>query len=176
MEKVSFVSRGIVCLEILFFQFEKVCLMKCGFLSEGDATHLGLSKNIEQLVNSFNMKPRDYYTYIHGSPPKHTAAFELCLRIIKQAGRNIGWAANIQYGAGKHLICKFAQHKAWRLHSCLRVGAVFSEDTNVTIAKTELLHNLVEMHYYKNGVEFHLGFRQRFLGRIPTTLRRYFWR
>ena len=168
MEKVSFVSRGIVCLEILFFQFEKVCLMKCGFLSEGDATHLGLSKNIEQLVNSFNMKPRDYYTYIHGSPPKHTT-FELCLRIIKQAGRNIGWAND------SALICKFAQHKAWRLHSCLRVGAVFSEDINVTIVKTELHRDLVEMHYYKNGVEL-VGFRKRFLGRIPTTLRRYFWR
>jgi len=152
----------------------------CGFLSESVAKRLKIDKNVEQLVNSFNLKPRDYYIYIHGSPPKH-AAFELCLTAIKNAGGNIGWTLCVlNIGSRgrenfRHLICKFAQHNAWRLQSCRRVGAVFSEDTNVTIRKADLLCSLVENHHYNNDEDPPSPFYKRFLGRIPTELRPYFW-
>ena len=71
----------------------------CGFLTTSVAKHLELPKDSERLVNSFLMKPRDYYNYVHGTPPRHKA-YTLCLAAIHNAGlrnlvrnryRNVFW-------------------------------------------------------------------------------------
>ena len=53
----------------------------CGFLTTSVAKRVKLSKNPERLINSFLMKPRDYYNYVHGTPPRHRA-YTLCLAAI----------------------------------------------------------------------------------------------
>ena len=58
---------------------------KCGFLETRVAKKLKLPKELEIRVNSFLMKPRNYYSYIRGAKPRFEA-YNLCLAAIDNAG------------------------------------------------------------------------------------------
>ena len=58
---------------------------KCGFLTTSVAKRIKLPEPAEHLVNSYLMKARDYYAYVHGTPPRHKA-YTLCLAAIDNAG------------------------------------------------------------------------------------------
>jgi hypothetical protein len=54
---------------------------RCQFLSNRVAKKLKLCKNLEQHVNSFNMKARQFYDYVHGRKELYVA-YTLCLASI----------------------------------------------------------------------------------------------
>ena len=56
----------------------------CPFLSPRLAKKMKLGLDAERLINSFLMKPRDYYSYIHGARPRFEA-YNLCLAAIENA-------------------------------------------------------------------------------------------
>ena len=58
---------------------------KCGFLTTSVAKRIKLPEPAEHVVNSYLMKARDYYAYVHGTPPRHKA-YTLCLAAIHNAG------------------------------------------------------------------------------------------
>ena len=57
----------------------------CGFLTTSVAKRLKLPTALERKINSYLMKPRDYYAYMHGTPHRHKA-YTLCLAAIHNAG------------------------------------------------------------------------------------------
>lgn len=46
------------------------------------AKRLNLPTVTEHLINAFLLKPREYYAYIHGTPPRHKA-YTLCLAVFR---------------------------------------------------------------------------------------------
>ena len=46
-----------------------------------------ISKDVREVINSFNLKPREFYDLIHGKKVRY-AAYELCLYLILDAGES----------------------------------------------------------------------------------------
>ena len=82
---------------------------------------------MQQLVNSFNMKPRHFYELIHGKKPRYEA-YEMCLFLIDYA------ASGIPFTDVEEIIVKMQ-----------RVGAEFG-DKNIIYKKDNLMWSLMEFH------------------------------
>jgi hypothetical protein len=108
----------------------------CGFLTTSVAKRLKLVKDSERLVNSFLMKPRDYYNYVHGTPPRHKA-YTLCLAAIHSSG------ADVLMGLNWELVQLIAKD----LFKWKRYGVRLSNSFQ-TISRKELVRNeLIDLFY-----------------------------
>ena len=109
----------------------------CGFLTTPVAKRLKLSKELQQYVNKFLIKPRDYYNYVHGTPPRHKA-YTLCLAAIERFDYDL----DLMLSSG---ILTWVQEFAKELSKLERYGVKLSSSSQTISRKSLVLMQLGQL-------------------------------
>ena len=129
---------------------------KQGFVTTRLAKKLKLEKDVQRILNSFNMRPRDFYTYVHGQPHRHQA-YLLCLAAIEFAGKDVRekyhkQGLNLAYQDIPYL-SEVSYSFAGRLERWRRFGLAFS-NCYKTIAQKSKFHEELTSAQYNRRLPF----------------------
>ena len=113
---------------------------RCQFLSNRVAKKLRLCKSVEQHVNSFNMKPRHFYDYVHGERQRYVA-YTLCLASIVNAKCKT-------HPTNTTLFITYAQDEANDFMSLYQAGVQFCTSVGDIWNRQAMIHDLRSTLYW----------------------------
>jgi len=117
------------------------------WLSVQVAKRLKLCSDIQQHINSFNLKPRNFYDYVHGRKHRHPA-YALCLLSLIHAKYMAGNPSSPGYKINIPRFILNARDSARKIQKLHKIGIRFSASAEIIWKQSVVFSDLTSALYF----------------------------